>query len=294
MRLLLFAGENARMSSAARRVTWIVCLVVALALGAAAAYGQGFGGRVWAGACGGCDPPRRPTHETFRGGFNMCRLQFLSNRREKRGWGTDYPGADINFSIRLSELTKTRVTRDANGDPEHVVVRATDDAMFQCPFLLMEDGGTAIFSDEEVTRLREYLLKGGFLLSADYWGTRAREQFDEEIGRVLPRDKYPILDVPMSHPMWQMMMDIKQVPQMASIQFWRRSGGGISERGSDSPYVDVRGIADEHGRLMVLMLHNTDIPDGWEREAEDATYFYKFSPGAYAVGIDVLLYAITH
>jgi hypothetical protein len=81
---------------------------------------------------------------------------------------------------------------------------------------------------------------------------------------------------------------------MASIQFWRRSGGGISERGSDSATVDARGIADEHGRLMVVMLHNTDIPDGWEREAEDAAYFYRFSPDAYSVGINVALYAMTH
>lgn len=283
------------MSPAARRITWIVCLAAMLALGAGAASAQIWhgGGRVWAGACGGCEPPRRATKNTFRGGFNLCRLEFISNRREKRGWGTDYPGADINFSVRVSELTNTRVTRDKHGDPEHIVVRATDDALFQCPFVLMEDGGTAIFSDEEVTRLREYLLKGGFLLAADYWGTRAREQFDEEIGRVLPRDRYPILDVPNDHPMWKMLMDVRQVPQMANINFWRRSGG-TSERGLDSQYVDVRGIADGHGRLMVLMLHNTDIPDGWEREAEDPTYFYKFSPGAYAVGIDVLLYSMTH
>jgi hypothetical protein len=283
------------MSPAARRITWIVCVAMMLALGAGGAYAQiRRGGHVWAGACGGCEPPRRATKDTFRGGFNLCRLEFISNRREKRGWGTDYPGADINFSIRLAELTSTRVTRDRNGDPEHIVVRATDEELFRCPFVLMEDGGTAIFSDEEVTRLRAYLLKGGFLLAADYWGTRARAQFDEEIGRVLPRSKYPILDVPSDHPVWKMLMDVTQVPQMASIQFWLRSGGGISERGLDSQHVDVRGIADEHGRLMVLMLHNTDIPDGWEREAENPTYFYKFSPGAYAVGIDVLLYAMTH
>jgi len=81
---------------------------------------------------------------------------------------------------------------------------------------------------------------------------------------------------------------------MASYQFWSRSGGGISERGADSEVVEVRGIADEHGRLMVVMIHNSDIPDAWEREAEDQQYFFKFSPGAYAVGIDIILYAMTH
>jgi hypothetical protein len=98
----------------------------------------------------------------------------------------------------------------------------------------------------------------------------------------------------MSHPIWQMMYTVKEVRQMASIQYWRRSGGGISERGDDSATVNVRGIADSHGRLMVVMIHNSDIPDGWEREAEDPQYFYQFSPDAYAVGINVVLYALTH
>jgi hypothetical protein len=274
------------------RSSWILgVLISVLSIGAGVGYAQ-----IWRGGYG-YSPPKFPTKNTFRGEFNFCRLEFASNRREKRGWDTDYPGADINFSIRLGEITKTRVSMmDAaeGGDPDYVVVRATDDALFQCPFILMEDGGTAHFSDDEVHELREYLLKGGFLLSADYWGTLARAQFDEEIGRVLPHAQYPIIDLPPEHPIWRTQFEVPKVPQMASIQFWRRSGGGISEHGSDSAVVDARGIADNHGNLMVVMLHNTDIPDGWEREAEDPEYFYKFSPDAYAVGIDVMLYAMTH
>jgi hypothetical protein len=184
--------------------------------------------------------------------------------------------------------------QDEGEEPEFVVVRPTDEALFQCPYVLVEDGGTASFSEQDVIRLREYLQKGGFIFASDYWGTLAREQWDEEIGRVLPRARYPIIDLKADHPIWHTMFDIDHVPQMASIQFWRRSGGGISERGSDSATVDARGIADEHGRLMVVMVHNSDIPDGWEREAEDPEYFYRFSPDAYAVGINIALYAMTH
>jgi hypothetical protein len=119
-------------------------------------------------------------------------------------------------------------------------------------------------------------------------------RWDDEIGRVLPRDRYPLIDLPSTHPLWNSMFSVKEVPQTASIQFWRRSGGGISERGPDSASVEVSGIADAHGRLMVIMIHNCDIPDGWEREAEDPQYFYKFSPDAHAVGISVVLYALTH
>ena len=264
-------------------------LIVAFVLAAGLAHAQ-----IWRGGFGFYAAPRPPRPDTFAGGFNHCRLMFQSDHREKRGWSTDYPGADINFSVRLGELTRTRVTKQKSGDPEYVTVSATDPALFQCPYILVEDGGSARFSDEEVIRLREYLEKGGFIFSSDYWGTRAGEQWDEEIGRVLPPEQFPIIDLPPEHQIWQLMFNVKEVRQMASIQFWRRSGGGISERGEDSSIVESRGIADAHGRLMVVMIHNSDIPDGWEREAEDPQYFYRFSPDAYAVGINVVLYAMTH
>jgi hypothetical protein len=269
----------------------VVCGFVAvavLAVGAGAVYAQ----RIFAGFYG-TTPPRRPTANSFQGSFTFCRVMFSSNRREKRGWQTDYPGADINFSIRLSELTKTRVARQASGtDPEYVVVGLTDPELFQCPYVLMEDAGTITLSALEIAAFRDYLLKGGFAFVSDYWGPVAREQFDEAIGEVLPRDSYPIIDLPLDHPLWHIQAQVKEVPQMPSIQSWRRSGG-TTDRGVTDP-VDARAIADAKGRLMVVMIHNSDIPDGWEREGEDPEYFYRFSPDAYAVGINVFLYAITH
>jgi hypothetical protein len=126
------------------------------------------------------------------------------DRREKRGWSTDFPGADINFSIRLSELTKTRtIKQPSSTDPEYVVVRLTDKALFKCPYLLMEDAGTMALSDAEVASFRDYFLKGGFAFVSDTWGEYAREQFDEEIGRVLPPDRYPIAELPINHPIWR-------------------------------------------------------------------------------------------
>jgi len=278
------------MKTSGRRLTRTLAAIIGV-LGATVTVVQAQ--RIWAGYYGRT-PPKFPTATTFDGNFHFCRVMFTSNRREKQGWSTDYPGADINFSVRLGELTRTRITKDKTGDPDYITVSPTDPDLFQCPYVLVEDGGSARFSDEEVVRLREYLEKGGFIFASDYWGTRAGEQWDEEIGRVLPSEKYPIIDLPPEHPIWQAMFVVKGVPQMASIQFWRRSGGGISERGEDSSVVEAKGIADARGRLMVVMVHNSDIPDGWEREAEDPQYFYKFSPDAYAVGINVVLYALTH
>ena len=271
-----------------RRTVVAVAVLAVLALGAGAGYAQ----RIFAGFYG-TSPPRFPNANSFQGAFTFCRGMFASNRREKRGWDTDYPGADINFSIRLAELTRTRVTKQVTGtDPEYVTVRLTDPDLFQCPFLLFEDAGTIFLSEQEVSSFREYLLKGGFVFVSDYWGPQAREQFDREIGRVLPRAEYPIVDVPLDHPLWHTQFEVKEVPQMPSIQAWRRTGGA-TDRGVDDP-VDARAIADSHGRIMVMMMHNTDIPDGWEREGEDPQYFYRFSPDAYSVGINVLIYAATH
>ena len=74
----------------------------------------------------------------------------------------------------------------------------------------------------------------------------------------------------------------------------RGSGGITSERGNDSPHADLRMIADSHGRIMVLMTHNTDIGDSWEREGEDREYFLRFSPDGYTLGINAALYAMSH
>jgi hypothetical protein len=87
---------------------------------------------------------------------------------------------------------------------------------------------------------------------------------------------------------------VKQIEQVSSIQFWRRNGGAVSERGADSAEVHFRGIADQRGRLMVVMAHNTDIPDTWEREGENQEYFDRFSPAGYAIGVNNVVYGLTH
>ena len=115
-----------------------------------------------------------------------------------------------------------------------------------------------------------------------------------EIARVLPPNEYPVLDVPSDHAVFRMMFIVPELPQIPSISHWRRSGGGTSERGLDSATPMIRGISDSRGNLLVLMTHNTDISDAWEREGEDPEFFYSFSPNGYAVGLNIVLYSMTH
>lgn len=229
--------------------------------------------------------------------FTFCRMQYRRERSEPSGigWETDYPYAEINLMTRLSELTKTRISRDSNGDPNHFVIRLTDDALFNCPFIMASDAGTIGFTELEVPRLREYLLKGGFLWVDDFWGSLAWEHWADEIASVLPPSEYPIQDVALDDALLRSMYVIDQVPQITNIQFWRGNGGAYtSERGVDSDEVHLRAIRDTRGRIMVLMSHNTDVADSWEREGEDPAFFYQFSPSGYALGVNVLLHAMTH
>ena len=228
------------------------------------------------------------------GAYHFCRVAYRSGRGDGGGWGVDYPQADVNLSIRLSELTKTRVSFDGARDPNHLVVRLTDDGLFQCPFVMMTEVGATYFDDEEVERLRAYLLKGGFLWADDFWGTYAWQSWENEIRKVLPAGQYPIVDLPLDHPLFRTHFVVRKVPQIPSLNYWMGSGGDTSERGEDSAVATARAIVDATGRIMVLMTHNTDVGDSWEREGDDPNYFYHFAIDGYAVGINVVLYAMTH
>jgi hypothetical protein len=280
----------------------VLCaFVLAAASAAFAQRGDDQRGRIWVG--GGRffgynrQPPKMAKIEDFNGSFIYCRGYYQSRYREAggQGWSTDYPGADNNFSVRLGELTTVHITLDAQREPNYVVVGLNDPMLYHCPMLFMEDVGTAEFSDEEVQGLRNFFLKGGVLWVDDYWGSFAWDNWVQQISRVLPPGEFPIFDIPPTHPVMHTLYDVKEVFQVCSIQFWNPAyPTATSERGADSAQVHFRGIQDSHGRLMVIMTHNTDIADTWEREGESRQYFDLFSPRGYAIGVNVVLYAMTH
>ena len=237
---------------------------------------------------------RVPPADVSDGGLSLCKWMFRSDRSEPSGvgWSTDYPFGEINMLIRLSDLTKVRVSRDPRGDVNYWVVRLTDDQLFQCPLLIGSDVGTVAMSNAEVQRLRDYLLKGGFLWVDDFWGTRAWEHWRSQITRALP--EFPMFDVTPDHPLRQALFTIAEVKQVPSIFAWGGPGSDPRERGSDSPHADFRAIADAQGRVMVAMTHNTDIGDSMEREGDDPEFFAEFSPPGYALATNIALYALTH
>jgi len=243
------------------------------------------------------DPPELPPKEYPDRDVAGCHFFYTSVRREANGagWRTDYPWGQRHLLLRLSELTKTRVSWVSKDVPHVYLVRLTDDALFECPYIMASDVGTIGLTPEEAARLRLYLQKGGFLWVDDFWGNAAWEQWTREFSRAMSTAEYPIEDVPLTDPIFHSLLEVASVPQVTSIRFWRATGGSsTSERGAESAVPHFRAIRDKHGRIIAVMTHNTDVSDSWEREGEDPEFFYRFSPQGYALGIDVLLYAMTH
>jgi hypothetical protein len=236
------------------------------------------------------------TPDSFDGAFNFCRVAFRGIQGgDGGGWLTDYPDADLNLSTRLGELTKTPISIDTGTrQPRHLVVQLTHPELFRCPFVMMFEVGNLYIDDREAVNLRAYLLKGGFLWVDDFWGERAWNIWENQIRKVFPSGTHPIRDVPLNDPLFHQVFTIAKIPQIPSIDFWMGSRGGTSERFGDSRVPHVRAIADERGRIMVLMTHNTDFGDAFEREGVNHDYFLTFSVAGYAFGINALVYAMTH
>jgi hypothetical protein len=207
-----------------------------------------------------------------------------------RGWGawrTDWPDSDLNFSFRLQQLTSLKV------NPDPISLRLTDERLFDYPFIYLIEPGGLEFSDEEVKALRHYLFNGGFLMVDDFWGDFQWLNFYEQIKRVFP-DREPI-DLDVSHPIFQCVYRLKELPQVPSIHTWEWSGLTWENHGPGSETPHYRAFFDDHGRMMVIICHNTDLGDGWEREGENVDYFKQFSEKlSYPMGINIVTYAMTH
>lgn len=237
-----------------------------------------------------------PSEETFtfvrveydsEGGYGEAFYHY--DGRYWLRWETDFPQADENFLHRFRELTTS--------EPEmHAVTRRlTDPDIFDFPFLYMCDVGWMKLSGEEKARLREYLLKGGFVWVDDFWGRAEWQNLEDVVRDVMPERTWR--EVPPDHPVLSTVFPLDGAPQVPARDF--------APLGHDPAWihrfpaepvtpVHFRGLFDDDGRLMMVATHNTDIGDGWEREAYGEWYFEKYSTVAYALGVNIVVYALSH
>ena len=198
-------------------------------------------------------------------------------------WSVDYPDADINFLRAVTRLTNIHI----NAEP--AVLTLDDDRIFEYPFLYMLEMGRfggPDFNEKEVENLREYLLRGGFLFIDDFWGTMEWNTFYLAFSQVFP-DR-PVVDLDEEHQIFHCFYDIDGPQMIPSIS---NSYDNVPEQ--DIDHAINRAILDDEGRVMVLINWNSDIGDGWEHTYSPG-YPTKYANQAYQLGINYLIYAMTH
>lgn len=215
--------------------------------------------------------------------------------RDWQRWETDFPRAELNLLQRLTELTSIRV------NPEPIAMRLTDPRLFDYPFVLMSDVGWQILSPLERKALTRYLNAGGFLWVDDFWGDAELDNMLNNVGSL--HSEWEWKRIPDNHSILSVVYRLKTCPQIPARIFYAQSGMDF-----DPPHVhrmpaggwegvrtvNFLGLFNQHGRLMAVATHNTDIADGWEREGESKEFFDRFSVKSYAMAINVLFYAMSH
>ena len=210
------------------------------------------------------------------GGAFAFRMRFNSD-----SWEVDYPTAEENFLRGMHRLTQLPV------NDQSLAVTFSDPEIFQYPFAYMLEVGNLKFSQAEADTLREWCLRGGFLMIDDFHGTAEWENFRFEFSKAFP-DREPVR-LQASHPIFHCYHDFSSYPRVPGLG--PLLSGRVFERDGYDP--ECWGIFDDSKRLMVLINHNVDIGDSWEHAA-DPRYPPEFSRVGYKLGINYIVYALTH
>ncbi len=242
---------------------------------------------------------RRPTSEAPASGasfgeFTFVRTIYQSPMRGygRRGgygyygggtWTTDYPEADNNFIVGLREWAGTNLKIA----PRPEALEILDDRIFDYPIIYIVEPGFMELSPEQAARLREYIMRGGFIFLDDFWGEYEWQNVQEQFRMIVP--EYEIKDLPLNHPIFHSYLDVEEVVQVPNVYNAQR--GITSEKGGVVPH--YMGVENKNGRLVAFLARNCDLGDAWEW-INDPAYPVKYGLPAYKVGINVVIYAMSH
>jgi hypothetical protein len=191
-------------------------------------------------------------------------------------WSHDYPVAGRHLMKIMAELSKI----DANLDINEPIVTFDDPAIFKFPFAYICEVGFMDLSDTEIAGMREYLLRGGFLLVDDFRGPEDFYNLREQVKQAFPEYELKRLDV--SHPVFNCFFSIKTLeinPMYGNRGYWLNP--------------EFWGLEDKSGRLMMAVNYNYDVSDWWQfsddpfRPIEETNEAYKF-------GVNYIIYSLTH
>jgi hypothetical protein len=229
--------------------------------------------------------------------FSWSRLRFTTRMGSGGGyggyggfgrgggsWSRDYPKADRQFLVALNRLTRVQ------GRNTEQVVDLDSDEIFNYPWIYGVVVQDWTFTDDEAKRLREYLLKGGFLMVDDFHGTADWQDFMDGMRLVLPdAQKWPVEDLTDKDEIFHVLYDMDDRFQVPGEQYIR--SGRTYEK--DGYVAKWRGIRDKDGRVMVAICHNMHLGDAWEW-ADDPEYPEQFASMAFRVGLNYVVYGMTH
>jgi len=220
--------------------------------------------------------------------FQIARVIYRTNRRAgSRGylqpmWAVDYPLADAHFFRTLERYTNVQVSVDSRA------LELTDNRLYDYPYLWLQQPAAGGWNPtrEESARLREYLQRGGFLMVDDFHGEYEWDYFESVMKRVFPEKEF--VDVPQSDPLMHIFFDVDQHTQIPGD---RHLGYDGVPRMQGPPH--WRALYDDEGRLIVIANHNMDIGDAWEH-ADDPNYPLPFTKAAYELGVNYVVWSMTH
>jgi len=231
------------------------------------------------------------TDENLSGRFTFVRIRFdtsqyasyygYNNTLGDGGppWSHDYPVASRHLMKIIAELSKI----DASLDINEPILTLDDPMLFKFPFAYLAEPGFMNLGDKEIAGMREYCLRGGFLLIDDFRDPRQFAVTQYHIKKAFPEYELKKLDV--SHPIFNCFFSIK------SLELPPIYGGGYVS--NTTLYPEFWGLEDEHGRLMMIVNYNYDVSDFWQfsdnpfRPIEETNEAYKF-------GVNYIIYALTH
>ncbi|MBN1239168.1 MAG: DUF4159 domain-containing protein [Gammaproteobacteria bacterium] len=218
-----------------------------------------------------------------RGEFEFARLMYADagGRRGRGAWLTDYPEAEVHLLQGLERLT--RVTLGGEG----TFVDLQSDDVMDYPWLYAVEVGRWHLSDAEAARLREYLMRGGFLIVDDFWGSYQWSVFIASMLRVFPDRR--IVEIPEDDEVMHVLYDLERDVQIPGIRYIYT--GRTSQGDGITPH--WRGIYDDEGRLMVAINFNMDLGDAWEH-ADHPAYPEPMTTLAYRFAVNYVIYSMTH
>jgi Domain of unknown function (DUF4159) len=197
-------------------------------------------------------------------------------------WTMDYPRSDRHFAAAVRRLTRIH-----GRSVEQPVNPLDEDDIFNYPYLYSVEPGHWDLTEEVAAKLRQFLLRGGFLMVDDFHGTDEWRIFTRSLSRIFP-DRI-VVDLPKNEAIFHVLYDLDdkyQVPGAAAL----RNGVTYEFDGFEPRW---RGVYDDKGRVMVAICHNMDLGDSWEL-ADDPQYPEKYSALGIRIGVNYVIYAMTH